>query len=1011
MSHIFISYSRKDLDFAKRIVQALKENSLDVWIDWMSIWKGEEWKPAIQRGIEEADAFLFLISPDSVISEPCNEEITHALENNKLIIPIVIRDAKKEAIREELSKLNWIFCRYELGNPEVTIHEDDFTIAIEEVRKAIHTDYEWLKYQARLQVKALDWERYNDNSKLLRGKDLQEAEQKLASVDSRKAPQPTNLQRQFVGISRKVENEEQRKLAEERKQTRKRLRNRGFILSGVAVLAIWFASQVVPAQIREQQANETAQAESTARAEAQIQVTEQKNIADTRQLATIANNLSLEQGETAILSGLLAIEAARRYPELDSDQALRRFLNVVALPISEIKFDKSITSLNFSSDGEKVAAASSDGTVRVWNAMTGNEIIRLKTESNFVKFSLNGKWLITIDCINHEEGLHITHCTKTVGHVWNTDSWEDVTTIIQGNYVNTVEFSSNSNLIVSGGEDRSVIILEAATGKILFSMLHTDKESYGVSSVDFSPDGKLVVSGGTSDHTAIVWDVATGNKIAQMAHDGEVQFTRFSPNNKWIISGGYSHEVKVWDAYSGKEISRLALDSFAYKGFFSPDGKLAAVEGKDFIIIMNPQTGQIISRLLSGGLSFSLVSFSLDSKQLFTGGNLAKVWDVVTGTELTRIVFDGGAWAFSSDGKKVAFGNKDGTVYIRKFPTNQEVSLMTHEGSVESIDFSPDSKMIVSGSQDGTTRVWDTLTGQEISRIVVDGLVVSVNFRQDGRLVAQAACEGVSEGYVNCGKAVVRIWEAETGRELYQLKPDFGVTTIKLVPNSTRIVIAGSNASLQLWDFKSGKILSDFNIDLSGGEFSGQAGTWVNNVDVDSSGHLIVAHGQVWDLKTNQEIFRLVREAGGSLDVFSPSGNWIASVDGLNIRIWSPKNGKELIRIPLEPLTNSVSSLAFSQDEKWLAGSGGTFINVWEVSTGLEISRITTDTVNSIAFSPNENWIASAGYDNTARVWLWRSADLISEVCKRLPRNLTQTEWKQYIGNEPYRPTCPNLSS
>jgi WD40 repeat protein len=113
----------------------------------------------------------------------------------------------------------------------------------------------------------------------------------------------------------------------------------------------------------------------------------------------------------------------------------------------------------------------------------------------------------------------------------------------------------------------------------------------------------------------------------------------------------------------------------------------------------------------------------------------------------------------------------------------------------------------------------------------------------------------------------------------------------------------------------------------------------------------------------------------------------------------------------LEPLTNSVSSLAFSQDEKWLAGSGGTFINVWEVSTGLEISRITTDTVNSIAFSPNENWIASAGYDNTARVWLWRSADLISEVCKRLPRNLTQTEWKQYIGNEPYRPTCPNLSS
>lgn len=108
MSHIFISYSRKDLEFAKQIVQALKEDSLDVWIDWMSIWKAEEWEPAIRRGIEEADAFLFLISPDSVASKPCDDEITIALENHKLIVPVVVRDTERKLIREELSKLNWI---------------------------------------------------------------------------------------------------------------------------------------------------------------------------------------------------------------------------------------------------------------------------------------------------------------------------------------------------------------------------------------------------------------------------------------------------------------------------------------------------------------------------------------------------------------------------------------------------------------------------------------------------------------------------------------------------------------------------------------------------------------------------------------------------------------------------------------------------------------------------------------------------------------------------------------
>ena len=62
MSHIFISYSRKDIDFAQKIVDTLAANNLDTWIDWKSIPKGEDWEQEIYRGIEEADAFLFLIT-------------------------------------------------------------------------------------------------------------------------------------------------------------------------------------------------------------------------------------------------------------------------------------------------------------------------------------------------------------------------------------------------------------------------------------------------------------------------------------------------------------------------------------------------------------------------------------------------------------------------------------------------------------------------------------------------------------------------------------------------------------------------------------------------------------------------------------------------------------------------------------------------------------------------------------------------------------------------------------
>jgi len=146
MSHIFISYSRRDLDFAQKIVDALGDNNLDTWIDWKSIPKGEDWEQEIYLGIEEADAFLFLISPDSVASEMCNKEIANAVKNGKRILPIVLRDTDPKIIHFEISKRNWIFCRD---------RQDDFNKAIEEIRKTIHTDYEWLKYHTELQVKAL----------------------------------------------------------------------------------------------------------------------------------------------------------------------------------------------------------------------------------------------------------------------------------------------------------------------------------------------------------------------------------------------------------------------------------------------------------------------------------------------------------------------------------------------------------------------------------------------------------------------------------------------------------------------------------------------------------------------------------------------------------------------------------------------------------------------------------------------------------------------------------------
>jgi hypothetical protein len=200
MHHIFISYSRKDLDLAQEIVDALSQEQLEIWIDWKSIPKGEDWEQEIYLGIEGADAFLFLISPDSVKSEMCNNEILHAIRNNKRILPILIRDTKmgeflEATAREEIHRLNWIFCRKD---------RDDFTRAMQNIQETIRIDYEWLKFHTVLQTKALAWDRARrEGSRLLRGKELKETEARINSVAPGVEPCLTELQQQFISTSKR----------------------------------------------------------------------------------------------------------------------------------------------------------------------------------------------------------------------------------------------------------------------------------------------------------------------------------------------------------------------------------------------------------------------------------------------------------------------------------------------------------------------------------------------------------------------------------------------------------------------------------------------------------------------------------------------------------------------------------------------------------------------------------------------------------------------------------------
>lgn len=105
MSHVFVSYSRKDEDFTRRLVRDLKNAGLDVWFDRESIQPGEQWDKEIEEGLRAAIAVIVVLSPDSMASDNVRNEINFARDNDQLILPVLFRPTQ---VILNLESIQWI---------------------------------------------------------------------------------------------------------------------------------------------------------------------------------------------------------------------------------------------------------------------------------------------------------------------------------------------------------------------------------------------------------------------------------------------------------------------------------------------------------------------------------------------------------------------------------------------------------------------------------------------------------------------------------------------------------------------------------------------------------------------------------------------------------------------------------------------------------------------------------------------------------------------------------------
>lgn len=411
-----------------------------------------------------------------------------------------------------------------------------------------------------------------------------------------------------------------------------------------------------------------------------------------------------------------------------------------------------ITSAQFTADSGRVITTSDDGTARIWNSLTGEQLAVLRGPQegdgiNSAEVSPDGTYLV----------IHTRDQQTTLWTISNPLQIRvlDLQAKFEDYAVPAISPDGTQLAVLHSGLATSVDVWNVESEELLFLL---EGHETPINSVQYSPDGQRIVTA-SNDGTARVWDAHTGEqylvlrgrsfglRTAQYNADGTRIMTVVETN------GG----LKIWDSQTGEQLLPSMLsDDYIINGQFSPDGKLILAQGIGNAWLIDAITGQEIRAIQQDNMRFLSFVFSPDNSQLLEIGT-GLVIEPINGKTLFEIQPPVSLAQYSFDGSKIIVGSNAPDARIVDAKTGQTLlHLEGHTGSILSVAFSSDGTRVATASEDGTARIWDAVTGLELAKFRGHhGPVRFVQFTPDGRRLVTASDDGS-----------VRIWWVDPDQAL-----------------------------------------------------------------------------------------------------------------------------------------------------------------------------------------------------------------------------------------------------